>query len=147
MNKIAFHSTFSSQVFYYSVSIFESIGFSSTNAKWANLAAGCLNLFVSFFSPVLMEKVNRRPLMLTSCCGCAVFLLLLSIFYSFAVSSFKYSQTFKNILIFISQESSSILAALCVVALLGYIFVYQIGLGPIPFFCGSGEFEAFDEGQ
>lgn len=29
---------------------------------------------------------------------------------------------------------------MCVVVLLGYIFVYQIGLGPIPFFCGSGEF-------
>ncbi|CRL05839.1 CLUMA_CG018866, isoform A [Clunio marinus] len=109
-------------VFYYSVSIFQSIGFSSTNAKWANLAAGCLNLFVSFFSPVLMERVNRRPLMLTSCCGCAVFLFLLSIFYSFA-------------------ESLSILPAMCVFAMLGYILVYQIGLGPIPYFCGSELFE------
>lgn len=75
-------------VFYYSVSIFESIGFSSANAKWANLGAGCLNLFVSFFSPVLMEKVNRRPLMLISCTGCAIFLISLSGCYSFAVSFF-----------------------------------------------------------
>lgn len=72
-------------MFYYSVSIFESIGFSSVNAKWANLAAGCLNLSVSCFSPILMERVNRRPLMLTSCCGCAFFLMLLSVFYGFAV--------------------------------------------------------------
>lgn len=67
-----------------------------------------------------MEKVNRRPLMLTSTFGCAIFLFLLSAFYSFA-------------------ESSSVLPMMCVVALLGYIFVYQLGLGPIPFFCGSGK--------
>lgn len=36
-------------VFYYSVSIFKSIGFSPVNAKWANLGAGCLNLFIAFF--------------------------------------------------------------------------------------------------
>jgi MFS transporter, SP family, solute carrier family 2 (facilitated glucose transporter), member 3 len=106
-------------VFYYSVSIFKSIGFSDVGAKWANLGAGCLNLFIAFFSPVLMEKVNRRPLMLTSTSGCAIFLFLLSIFYGFA-------------------ESSDVFPMMCVVALLGYILVYQLGLGPIPFFAGSG---------
>lgn len=108
-------------IFYYSVKIFESIGFSKANAEWANLGAGCLNLCVSFFSPVLMEKVNRRPLMLTSCFGCGVFLLLLSIFYGLS-------------------EHSSTFPILSVCALFGYILVYQIGLGPIPFFTGSGWF-------
>jgi cyanate permease len=106
-------------IFYYSVKIFEAIGFSKANAEWANLGAGCLNLLVSFFSPVLMEKVNRRPLMLTSCFGCGIFLLLLSIFYGLS-------------------EHSATFAPLSVVALLAYILVYQIGLGPIPFFTGSG---------
>lgn len=129
------------QVFYYSVLIFESIGFSSTNAKWANLAAGCLNLTVSFFSPVLMEKINRRPLMISSCCGCAVFLTMLSICYGFAVSTFSEFQMIFNMKsnLLPQDKSSEILPIMCVVALLGYILVYQIGLGPIPFFCGSGK--------
>lgn len=108
-------------IFYYSVKIFESIGFTKTNAEWANLGAGCLNLLVSFFSPILMEKVDRRPLMLTSCFGSGLFLLLLSIFYGLS-------------------EHSSAFPALSVVAMFGYILVYQIGLGPIPFFTGSGNF-------
>lgn len=74
------------QVFYYSVSIFVSAGFSTTNAMWANLSAGVLNLIVSFFSPWLMANVNRRPLMLISCSGCAVFLTLLGLFIGLAVS-------------------------------------------------------------
>lgn len=80
---------FNLQVFYYSVSIFESIGFSQSNAEWANLGAGCLNLFVSFFSPVLMARVNRRPLIMLSCFGCGVFLFLLSIFYGYSVSKMQ----------------------------------------------------------
>lgn len=98
------------QVFYYSVSIFKSIGFEPDNAKWANLGCGCLNLFVAFFSPYLMEKCNRRPLMLLSCTCCSIFLVLLSICYSYS-------------------EAFTILPALCIVSLFGYIIFYQIGLG------------------
>lgn len=108
-------------MFYYSVSIFQAIGFTKSNAEWANLGAGCLNLLVSFYSPVLMEKVNRRPLILTSCIGCGIFLTLLSLFYGFA-------------------DRSSIFPPLSVIALLAYILLYQIGLGPIPYFCGTGKY-------
>ncbi|XP_070502732.1 solute carrier family 2, facilitated glucose transporter member 1-like [Chironomus tepperi] len=109
-------------VFFYSVSIFESIGFSKSNAGWANLGAGCLNLCVSFFSPLLMARVNRRPLIMLSCFGCGVFLFLLSIFYGYS-------------------DSYSSFPMLCVVALLGYILLYQIGLGPVPYFIGVELFE------
>lgn len=115
-------------VFYYSVSIFQAIGFTKSNAEWANLGAGFLNLLVSFYSPVLMEKVNRRPLILTSCIGCGIFLTLLSLFYGFA-------------------QHSSIFPPLSVIALLAYILLYQIGLGPIPYFCGTELFEAKPRGS
>lgn len=99
-----------SQIFYYSVSIFETIGLAPNTAKWANLGCGCLNLFVAFFTPYLMEKVNRRPLMLISCTFCSIFLAFLSVFYIYS-----------SVLWF--------LPALCIVALFGYIIFYQIGLG------------------
>uniref|UniRef100_A0A182FCV6 Major facilitator superfamily (MFS) profile domain-containing protein n=1 Tax=Anopheles albimanus TaxID=7167 RepID=A0A182FCV6_ANOAL len=109
-------------VFFYSVSIFESVGLSSTDAKFANLGAGCLNLFVAFFSPVLMAKFNRRFLALTSCSMCALFLFALTfvVYFIDDVEWFSYA---------------------CIVAILLYILFYQIGLGPIPYFIGSELFE------
>ncbi|XP_065081977.1 solute carrier family 2, facilitated glucose transporter member 1-like isoform X2 [Ochlerotatus camptorhynchus] len=109
-------------VFFYSVSIFESVGLSSTDAKFANLGAGCLNLFVAFFTPVLMGKFNRRLLALLSCSMCAVFLFGLTfvVYFIHQVSWFSYAS---------------------IITILLYILFYQIGLGPIPYFIGSELFE------
>uniref|UniRef100_A0A1L8DF70 Putative sugar transporter n=2 Tax=Nyssomyia neivai TaxID=330878 RepID=A0A1L8DF70_9DIPT len=105
-------------VFYYSVSIFESAGLSSTNAKWANLGAGCLNLTTAFFTPLLMKYVNRRPISMISCAGSAVFLFILT----FVVNYINYAPW---------------MAYKCIACILFYVFFFQLGLGPIPFFIGS----------
>ncbi|XP_055537990.1 solute carrier family 2, facilitated glucose transporter member 3-like isoform X2 [Wyeomyia smithii] len=109
-------------VFFYSVSIFKSVGLSSTDAKFANLGAGCLNLLIAFFTPMLMQKFNRRFLALLSCSMCAVFLFALTFVVHFKehVSWFSYAS---------------------IIAVLLYILFYQIGLGPIPYFIGSELFE------
>lgn len=109
-------------VFYYSVQIFVKAGFSPTNAKWANLAAGCLNLTTAFFGPLIMTRVNRRPLIFWSC--------LISGFFLFQLTFVVY---------FIDKVSWFPFA--CIAAVLFYIFFYQIGLGPIPYFIGSELFE------
>lgn len=61
-------------VFFYSVALFESVGLTKKQAQWANFSAGSINLFVAFFSPLLMAKVNRRPLALLSISMTAVML-------------------------------------------------------------------------
>ncbi|XP_055629804.1 solute carrier family 2, facilitated glucose transporter member 3-like isoform X2 [Toxorhynchites rutilus septentrionalis] len=111
-----------SAVFFYSVSIFESVGLSSSVAKFANLGVGCLNLFISFLGPYLMAKFNRRTLSLLSISSCAVNLCSLTMVLQYidAVSWFKYA---------------------CISIILLYIVGYQIGLGPIPFFIGAELFE------
>ncbi|XP_055919474.1 solute carrier family 2, facilitated glucose transporter member 1-like [Eupeodes corollae] len=109
-------------IFYYSVSIFQKAGLSETNAEWANLGAGCLNLMTSFLSPYLMANVNRRPLMQFSCFACAVFLLAFAFIRHFI-------------------EFFSWFAIAGIVCIFCYIFFYQIGVGPIPFFIGSEIFE------
>uniref|UniRef100_A0A904A6T0 Major facilitator superfamily (MFS) profile domain-containing protein n=1 Tax=Anopheles quadriannulatus TaxID=34691 RepID=A0A904A6T0_ANOQN len=76
-------------VFFYSVRIFESVGLSSTDAKFANLGAGCLNLFVAFFSPFLMAKFNRRFLALLSC-AIIVAILLYILFYQIGLGPIPY---------------------------------------------------------
>lgn len=73
-------------VFYYSVSIFQKAGLSHSNAQWANLGAGCINLFIAGFSPVLMSKVNRRPLILWSCFFSGLWLTVLTFIVHYIVS-------------------------------------------------------------
>ncbi|XP_055921401.1 solute carrier family 2, facilitated glucose transporter member 1 isoform X2 [Eupeodes corollae] len=109
-------------IFYYSVSIFERAGLSTTNAEWANVGAGFLNLVTSFLGPYLMANVNRRPIMQFSCFVCSMFLL-----------------AFAFILHFI--DSANWFAIACIVCIFCYIFFYQFGLGPIPYFIGSEIFE------
>lgn len=76
----------SDQVFYYSVSIFEKTGLSHSDAQWANLGAGCINLFIAGFSPLLMTKLNRRPLILWSCFISGLFLTILTFIVHYIVS-------------------------------------------------------------
>ncbi|KAH8366863.1 hypothetical protein KR084_008552 [Drosophila pseudotakahashii] len=109
-------------IFYYSVSIFRKAGLSVQASEWANLGAGSLNLATSMLGPILLERVNRRPLMLFSTFFCTVFLFL-----------------FAMMLYFI--ESYSWFAMGCIVCIFLYIFFFQFGLGPMPFFIGAELFE------
>lgn len=109
-------------VFVYSVSIFTRAGLSDANAKWANLGAGCLNLTIALAGPKVMEKFNRRPIFLFSCLFSGIFLVTLTI-------------VMENV------DAVSWFPMACVFAVLAYIFAYQIGLGPIPYFIGSELFE------
>lgn len=109
-------------IFYYSVSIFTKAGFSEINAQWANLGAGCLNLTISLLGPLLMATCRRRTLMMLSSSLCAFFLFCIAfvLYYIESVSWFAWA---------------------CIVCIMGYIFFYQFGLGPIPYFIGSELFE------
>ncbi|XP_032590305.1 solute carrier family 2, facilitated glucose transporter member 1 isoform X2 [Drosophila grimshawi] len=109
-------------IFYYSVSIFTKAGFSETNAQWANLGAGCLNLSVSLLGPLLMATCKRRSLMMLSSAICAIFLFSIAFVLNYI-------------------ESVSWFPWACIVCIMGYLFFYQFGLGPIPYFIGSELFE------
>lgn len=107
-------------VFFYSVRIFKSAGVDASDAEYANLGAGCINLFVAFFSPFLMKTINRRPLGMLSCAGSCVFLFILTFVIHFI-----------NLAPWLPY--ASIASVFC------YLIFYQIGLGPIPYFIGSGQ--------
>ncbi|XP_030080937.1 solute carrier family 2, facilitated glucose transporter member 1-like [Drosophila hydei] len=109
-------------IFYYSVSIFRQAGMSPQQAELANLGAGCTNLASAMLGPILMERFNRRPLMLFSSFFCCIFLFL-----------------FAMLLHFIDRYSWFALA--CIVCIFLYIVVFQFGLGPLPFFIGAELFE------
>lgn len=109
-------------VFYYSVEIFQHAGLSATNAKWANLGAGCVNLVTALFTPLIMKKCDRRPIIMGSCFFAGIFLFILTFVVHFI-------------------EKVSWFPIACVFTVFSYILAYQIGLGPIPYFIGSELFE------
>lgn len=109
-------------VFYYSVEVFKKIGLSEVNAKWANLGAGVVNLLIAFSGPKVMEKINRRPIIIYSCLFSGLFLVVLTF-------SFNYI------------EAVPWFSSIAVFSVFAYIIAYQIGLGPIPYFIGSELFE------
>lgn len=43
------------------------------------------------------------------------------------------------LLISTAQDLATFLPFACIVAVFGYIIAYQFGLGPIPYFIGSGK--------
>lgn len=124
------------------MSIFEKTGLSHSDAQWANLGAGCINLFIAGFSPLLMTKLNRRPLILWSSFISGVFLTILTFIVHYIVSN----QRSKNeldptdgLMYLCLQDKAAWLPFACIVAVFGYIIAYQFGLGPIPYFIGSGK--------
>lgn len=74
------------QIFYYSVTIFRKAGLTDQAAEWCNLGAGSVNLATSLLGPMLLERFNRRPLMLLSTSLCTVFLFLFAMLLHFIVS-------------------------------------------------------------
>lgn len=104
-------------VTYYSVQMFESTGLSSSDAKWANLGSGLLSFIIACFSSVILSKINRRTIFLTSCLVTAFFLVILTIVIELVVviSWFSYAS---------------------IAVIFGFTISFQLGLGPIPFFIG-----------
>lgn len=68
------------------MSIFRKAGLSPQAAELANLGAGSTNLASALLGPMLMERFNRRPLMLFSSFFCCVFLFLFAMLLHFIVS-------------------------------------------------------------
>lgn len=73
-------------VFSYSVSIFESAGLTSANAKYATLGAGFINFLMTCLGPFIMARYDRRPTLLISCFGSGVFLVILAFLVRFIVN-------------------------------------------------------------
>lgn len=61
-------------------------GVSLENAKWINLGIGLLACLIALCTPVIMAKINRRPLILFSCFFSAIFLTILAISIELIVS-------------------------------------------------------------
>lgn len=114
------------QIFFYSLSILTSAGFSTNSATWLNLGLGGFNLCASLLGPLLLRRFNRRPLLMCSCALCGLSLAGMSFSLYYLVSS-----------------EGTALRYVSSVFILSFILGFQLGLGPIAYFIGSGGFSIF----
>ncbi|XP_012269365.2 solute carrier family 2, facilitated glucose transporter member 1-like isoform X2 [Athalia rosae] len=111
-------------IFYYSNTIYTEAGLGVTASEYATLGTGVINVTMALIAVPVMSLFGRRTLFLLSCYLAAGFLIVSCIS-----------------IIFITAAAA--MPWLCLIATLGYVLVYGLGLGPIPYFIGS---ELFDVG-
>ncbi|PVD35462.1 hypothetical protein C0Q70_02425 [Pomacea canaliculata] len=102
-------------VIYYSTSIFEEANLSEAASQYATVGVGLVNVIMTFFSALLMDKLGRRVLMITGLAGL-----------------FAFSSVLVTALVF--QGSASWLSYVCIVAVVFYIIFFATGPGAIPWF-------------
>ncbi|XP_033763948.1 solute carrier family 2, facilitated glucose transporter member 1-like [Pecten maximus] len=102
-------------VIYYSTLIFESAGLSESNAQYATLGTGAVNVLMTFVSANIMDKVGRRTLHLIGLGGMLVFSVILSVALIF-------------------QNDASWLSYISIIAVMAYIVSFATGPGSIPWF-------------
>ncbi|XP_075517017.1 sugar transporter ERD6-like 6 [Primulina tabacum] len=105
-------------VIFYSATIFESAGISSSNA--ATVGVGTIQVIATAISTWLVDRAGRRVLLLVSSSGMAISLFLVSV--SFFVKGF------------VAEDSSlyDIFGILSVVGVVCMILSFSLGMGPIP---------------
>lgn len=109
-------------VFYYSQTIFKQAGLSDRQAQYATISSGAINVCTAVLMLYLLPRRGRRGLLLSSILAATVLLAGLAAAMRFinAVSWMPY---------------------VCMVAVLSYVLVYGLGLGPIPYFIAAEMFE------
>ncbi|PIN13075.1 putative transporter (major facilitator superfamily) [Handroanthus impetiginosus] len=105
-------------VIFYSTTIFESAGFSSSNA--ATVGLGVIQVIATAVSTWLVDKTGRRILLIVSSSGMSLSLLLVAV--SFFVKD----------LVAVDSSLYSILGILSVVGVVCMIISFSLGMGPIP---------------
>ncbi|CAD0197016.1 unnamed protein product [Chrysodeixis includens] len=109
-------------VFYYSQTIFKQAGLSVKNSQYATIGCGFINVCTAVLMLKLLPMYGRRPLLLGSIFSASVILAVLAV-----------CMIFMNVV--------SWMPYVCMIAVLSYVLVYGLGLGPIPYFIASEIFE------
>lgn len=99
-------------VIYYAPTILKFTGVSSGGAVTQALAVGVTNVIFTVVAILLLDRVGRKPLLVTGTIGCIVSLAVLGVF--FASGSL--------------QDSASWIALVCLIV---YIASFAVGLGPV----------------
>lgn len=107
-------------VFYYGAVLWESAGFSESDALMINVLSGVVNVISTVVAILLIDKIGRKPLLLTGSIGMAITLGLLALVFSNA------NMDATGNLVLSSQEG---IIALVTANL--YVFCFGVSWGPV----------------
>jgi SP family sugar:H+ symporter-like MFS transporter len=74
-------------IFYYSSTLWHSVGFSESDAFSITVATSVVNVLVTLVAIALVDKVGRKPLLLVGSAGMAITLGLMAVAFSHAIGS------------------------------------------------------------
>lgn len=105
-------------IFYYSSHIFNKSGVDAAHIPYANIGTGSINFIANICSLLLVNKFSRRRLLIISCFLTFVMLILLSLSIRL-------------------MTVASWVPYMSIVFVLLFVLVFDLGLGPIPYFIGA----------
>ncbi|XP_031348943.1 facilitated trehalose transporter Tret1-like [Photinus pyralis] len=111
-------------VIFYTSDIFTDSG-SSLDPKEATMIVGAIQIIATFISSLVIDKLGRRILLLTSSLFMAVGLLILGAFFSLKLRGLADAETLET------------LGLLPIVGLCVFIIAFSLGFGPIPWMIAS----------
>lgn len=103
-------------VLFYSQSIFQKAG-SSMDPAVATICVGIVQVLSSGCTPLIVDRLGRKIILLTSAAGMAIALGFLGLFF---------------LLDHQKAEIVSSISWLPIVSLIAYVIVYCVGFGPLP---------------
>ncbi|XP_045585050.2 solute carrier family 2, facilitated glucose transporter member 1 [Procambarus clarkii] len=101
-------------VFYYSTLIFRSVGLDLYQSQCASIGAGAINCMMAILAMPLIKYFHRRVLLLTSVALCSLCQIVLMVSLNLI-------------------PTSPCAPFVAIVALMSYVLVYGMGLGPVPY--------------
>ncbi|XP_055331119.1 solute carrier family 2, facilitated glucose transporter member 1-like [Paramacrobiotus metropolitanus] len=127
--------------YFFSTAIFESAGLTGTSPLYGTVGVGATMVIATLLTALLVEKLGRRPLLLTGLCGTALTTALLTTFIVLHETASEKSQN--------PKEFSSIQADwapfVSMAVLFVYLIVYSCGPGTIPSFMIAEMFHEKDK--
>ncbi|KAF8012513.1 hypothetical protein BT93_I0617 [Corymbia citriodora subsp. variegata] len=105
-------------VFFYSTTIFESAGISSSNV--ATVGLGAIQVLATGVATYLTDKAGRRLLLIVSSCAMTMSLIFVAVVFYIESSASEDSQLY------------SIMGILSVVGLVAFVITFSLGMGSVP---------------
>lgn len=106
-------------IVFYTGSIFQSAG-SSLDSKVSTIIIGVMQVVATFISSIMVDKLGRRFLLISSSLIVAISSVFLGVFFSLQERKL------------VSEETLSKLGYIPVVAISVYVIMFSMGLGPVP---------------
>ncbi len=106
-------------VFYYGAVLWQSVGFSESDALQINVLSGVLSIAAVVLALLLIDKIGRKPLLLIGSAGMAVSLALVA--YAFATAGFEQGEL----------VLSAFMGKLALVSANVYVMFFNFSWGPV----------------